>query len=129
MPKETQRQQRVAEMLQREIAMLLQTDIADQRAKFATLTRVIVSADLHYAKIFFTTLDESKVEPTGYALNRAVSYLRRKIAANLKLRIVPELRFIYDESLEKTQQLLKLIDHAVKEDQLITINKNEKDES
>jgi ribosome-binding factor A len=96
--------------IMREVAMLLERDIEDPRIKDVTLSHIKITPDLRQAKIFFTLLDEKKIEKVTYALNHSVTYLRRRIGETLKLRVVPELFFIYDKSLEEAERLVNLID-------------------
>lgn len=116
--KTSHRSERVAELLQRELAIVLQTEIEDPRVKKATLTNVDLSPDLRHAKIYFTTLDDDdkEIQTVAHALNHAVSYLRRRIAKIIKLRLVPELYFVHDESLRKAQYLTTLINNIVPRD-------------
>lgn len=104
------RPSRVGDQIRAEIADLLAREVHDPGIGFVTLTRVQISPDLQQARIFFTTLGDEKARSTsGRALERAAPFLRRKIGARLRLRRVPELRFVYDESIagqDRIEQLL-----------------------
>jgi ribosome-binding factor A len=79
-----------------------------------TLTGVEVSNDYRHAKVFFTTLGgEDIVSQTQQGLQRASGFLRSRLAGGLKLRVVPEIHFVYDESVERGVRLSSLIDEAV----------------
>ncbi|KTD52333.1 ribosome-binding factor A [Legionella quinlivanii] len=101
---------RVAEMLQRELSQLIQQEVRDPRLpSFVTISAVKVSPDLSHAKVYFTVLNHD-VKMTAEILNAASSYLRTALARSVKLRIAPQLHFIYDESIEYGRRLSKLID-------------------
>jgi ribosome-binding factor A len=79
-----------------------------------TLTGVEVSKDYRHAKIFFTTLGGPEIVlQTQQGLQRASGFLRSQLAGGLTLRIVPELHFVHDDSVERGVRLSKLIDEAV----------------
>jgi ribosome-binding factor A len=112
MKKQFKRTDRVAEFLQRELSQLIQLEIKDPRLpQFVTISSVNVSADLNYAKVYFTLLAGDKHQTT-IILNNAASYLRSLLAKVMKMYTVPQLSFVYDESLEYGRHLSKLIDEA-----------------
>jgi ribosome-binding factor A len=80
-----------------------------------TLTSVDVSPDLSHAKVFFTLLDKTKLDSTLAGLKRSAGFLRSQLARRVKLYSTPELRFVYDESVERGDHLSRLIDAANKE--------------
>ncbi len=110
------RTQRVADLLQKALAQILLEDMSDQRFRLVTITSVSVSRDLSYAKVFVSVLmdDQAKIKDTIIALNRAAKSLRYSLAREVKLRIMPELKFVYDESTAHGFRLSMLIDSAVK---------------
>lgn len=114
MPKDFLRTLRVADQIQRELAALIQNEIMDPRIGMVTLTGVEVTRDYAYAKVFYTTLggsgDTLLVEE---GLRRAAGFLRSQLAGRIRLRIIPQLQFVYDESIERGIKLSKLIDEAV----------------
>lgn len=109
MQKVSHRLSRVETQLMRQIATLLEREIDDPRIKSVTISHIKMSKDLRHAKIYFTVLDEAQAKKTTFALNHTVSYLRRRVGETLALRVVPELFFIYDEDLNKAQNLMDLI--------------------
>ena len=133
MPKDFARSRRVSEQIQRELANLIQMEINDPRVGMVTVSAVDVSRDLSHAKVFVTTLTvagntdqdtavEAKSEPTTHkasidALQHAAGFLQHELGKRMKLRIMPQLRFIYDESIERGTDLSALIDSAVQSDQ------------
>lgn len=104
------RTDRIAEMIQRKLAQIIPQEVKDPRLNgFVTISAVKVAADLGHAKIYFTVLNaDKKVAET--ILNAAASYLRSALARSITLRTVPQLHFIYDESIEYGQRLSRLID-------------------
>jgi ribosome-binding factor A len=109
------RTSRVAEQIQAELAWLVTREVRDPGIGFVTLTRVQMDPDLQQARVFYTTLgDAAARQKTERAFERAAPFLRRQIGSKLRLRRVPELRFIYDESIagqDRIEQLLHEI-HA-----------------
>lgn len=117
MHNQSYRRQRVAELLKRELAFLIQHELSDPRVYGVTLTGAEVARDLSTAKIYFTCLSGAdRAGQAVAALNKATSFLRRQLMGRLILRGVPELHFLYDESVEKGVALSSLIDRAIAED-------------
>lgn len=131
------RVQRVADQIQRELASLIQMEVNDPRVGMVSVTGVEVSRDIAHAKVFVTVLntltDDSQInestlsEPGDLdkleikenidALNKAAGFLRSLLAKRLSTRSVPKLRFYYDGSIARGQQLSSLIDSALAADQ------------
>lgn len=109
------RSERVADQLRAELALLLSREVHDPGIGFVTLTRVHLSADLQSARVYYTSLaDEAGRKNAARALGRAVPFLRRQIGSRLRLKRVPEIAFIYDDSVagqDRIEQLLNEI-HA-----------------
>lgn len=105
------RPERVADQLRAELAELLRREVHDPGIGFVTLTRVSVTPDLQVARVFYTVLGgETERRTTARALQRAASFLRRHIGSRLRLRRVPELTFVYDDSIagqDRIEQILK----------------------
>ena len=118
MPKGYVRTDRIAEQIQREVAQLLRLDVKDPRVRMITLTGVEVTRDYSHAKVFYTALDgESAAVQQG--LEHASGYLRSQLAHSMKLRIMPQLHFVYDPSIERGAHLSQLIDQAVASDKTL----------
>src|SRR5438876_6100982 len=107
------RPDRVADQIRSELATLLARKVHDPGIGFVTLTRVQVSPDLQQARVFFTALGDEKTQRNSErALERAAPFLRRQIGSRLRLKRVPDLRFMYDESIagqDRIEQLLNEI--------------------
>ena len=117
MHQETNRPRRVAHLLQREVADLIRREVNDPRVQHVTITSVDVSRDLSQAKVYFTCMDaDSDASAVEKALNNAKGYLRHHLKERLDLRGVPNLRFVYDESVERGAHISELIDRAVRRD-------------
>jgi ribosome-binding factor A len=103
---------RVAEMIQRKLAQIIPQEVNDPRLKgIVTISAVKVAADLGHAKVYFTVYNDDKLVATSI-LNAAAGYLRSALARSITLRTVPQLHFIYDESIEYGERLSRLIDKA-----------------
>lgn len=108
---------RVAEQIQRELAELIQMEVKDPRVGLVTLTGVEVTQDYAHAKVYFTTMKSADQAPKAQAgLEHAAGFLRSQLAHRMKLRIMPQLHFIYDVSVEHGVRLSQLIDEAVASD-------------
>ncbi len=117
MYQDSNRRRRVAELLKRELAVLIQHELNDPRIQGVTLTATEVTRDLSSAKVYFTCLAGAhSVKPRVTALNKAAPFLRRQLMGRLELRAVPALRFFYDESVERGAALSSLIDSARSQD-------------
>jgi ribosome-binding factor A len=120
MPKDYSRTLRVADQIQRELADLIQHEIKDPRVGMITLTGVEVDRDYAHARVFYTTLgnkNENFLVEKG--LQRASGFLRTHLSHRTRLRTVPQLHFIYDESVERGVRLSRLIDEAVAQDKKV----------
>ncbi|MBQ0720737.1 MAG: 30S ribosome-binding factor RbfA [Gammaproteobacteria bacterium] len=119
MPREFTRAERVADALQRELAVLIREEMGDPRVNFVNITGVDVSRDLAAAKVHVNYV-EAREDAERHAgvkvLNGASGFLRTKLAKRMQLRIVPSLKFIYDDSGRRGQELSALIDTALAAD-------------
>jgi ribosome-binding factor A len=117
--REFSRTDRVAQQIQKEIAVILQREIKDPRLGFVTVSAVEVSRDLSYAKIFITVLnttDEDKTKQSVAILNDATGYIRSILGKRIRARIMPELRFVVDNSLIEGMRISNLVDSVIRED-------------
>jgi len=121
-PREFTRAERVADALQRELAVLIREEMGDPRVNFVNITAVDVSRDLAAAKVHVNYVEarEKAERAAGVkVLNGASGFLRTKLAKRMQLRIVPSLKFIYDDSGRRGQELSALIDTALAADKHI----------
>lgn len=112
MPKEFSRSRRVAELIQRELARLIDAEIQDPRVGRVTITEVDLSNDLRNARIYIAAMADSQDE-TIKALTHATPFLRRQLSKQLVIRGCPQLSFHVDNSLESGNRLNKLINDAL----------------
>ena len=104
------RTDRVGDLIQVELANLIQLEVKDPRIKAVTLTGVNVTRDLSHAKIFFTVHDEKNdLNDALVGLKKATGFLRARLAEEISLRIVPELHFRFDDSLSRGQRIDDLL--------------------
>ncbi|KAA9002743.1 30S ribosome-binding factor RbfA [Affinibrenneria salicis] len=123
MAKEFSRTQRVAQEMQKEIAIILQREVKDPRVGMATVSGVEVSRDLAYAKVYVTFLDvltddhdPQRIITGVKALQDASGFIRSLIGKAMRLRVVPELTFAYDSSLVEGMRMSNLVSDVVKKD-------------
>jgi ribosome-binding factor A len=107
------RPERVAEQIRVEIAGILQRELKDPRIGLATCTRVLVSGDLGVAKVYVSVLgSESEQKKTMMALGKASGYVRHLLSRRLGLRVSPEVRFMFDPSVEYSIKLEKMLEET-----------------
>lgn len=116
MPRESSRGRKVADLIQRELAILIQREVKDPRLGMVTINEAEVSRDLAFADIYFTVLPDEKVQDVEDVLNQASGFLRTQLSKILKTRTTPRLRFHYDSTIENGARLSKAIDDAIAED-------------
>jgi len=104
------RPQKLGDLIQRELADLIGRELRDPRVGMITITGVDVSPDFSHARVFFTMFQKEMLEDTLAGLKRSAGYLRSQLAKRIKLYTTPELRFEYDESVERGDRLSRLID-------------------
>ena len=106
--------ERAGSDIQRELSNILLLDAKDEDFKHVTITDVDVSNDLSFAKVYFTTTDNR--EKVEHDLNNAAGFFRSLLADRLIMRHTPELKFIFDESIEYGAKIEKIIEELHKED-------------
>jgi ribosome-binding factor A len=108
------RAERASQRIQQEISLLFEREVSDPRLATVNVTRVEVSGDLRYAKIFVAPItgDEDATRAMMDALDRAGSFFRHRIATSLNLRFAPELRFLVDRSIEKGERFLRALEQV-----------------
>lgn len=98
----------------KEISYVLQNEVKDHNIKFVTITDVRVTNDLSFAKVYYTVLDKEKRKETQQALKQASGFIRKKLCERIDIRHMPELEFIYDESIEYGTNIEKIIENLKK---------------
>lgn len=117
MAREFQRTDRVGAQIQRELAALVRVELDDPRLGMITIQAVRVVRDLSYAKIYYTMMaGELEIAEVTRILQDAAPFFRHELGRRMKLRTLPELHFIHDETVEQGEKLSHLIDQAIKLD-------------
>lgn len=135
MAKEFSRSQRVGQEMQKEIAIILQREIKDPRIGMATVSGVELSRDLAYGKVFVTFFniandkrEEEMVADGIKALNEAAGFIRSLIGKAMRLRIIPELTFEYDNSLVDGMRMSNLVSNVIRDDEKRRADVSDKEE-
>ena len=109
------RARRVAEQIRQELAAIVMREMKDPRVAGVSFTAVDVTSDLEHAKVWFTLYGKDH-DACQRGLSHAAGFLRSELAQRMRMRTVPKLSFLYDESVERGARLSHLIDQAVEED-------------
>jgi len=109
---------KVAETLKKEISSILHDELNDPRMGFVTITRVELTADLRYARIFYSVLgQEQDYARTRDALDSALSFIRRLIGQRIKMKFTPEIIFKEDHSTEYSIKIEEILDQIRSSDE------------
>lgn len=115
MPREFSRASRVAEVIQREVAKIVQGEMHDPRVANVTITYTDMSRDMSQAKIYFTISGDDTVQRAAeQALNRAEGFIRHELRERVELRYIPHLRFLYDSAIDRGARLTRLIEETAR---------------
>ena len=93
----------------KEISEILQKEIKDPDIKFVTITGCDITSDLSFAKVYYTVLDDKKRKEVGEALEGAKGFIRGQLSQRVDIRHTPELKFIFDKSIEYGNKIEKII--------------------
>jgi ribosome-binding factor A len=108
------RKDRIQEEIKKEIADILHREVKDPRIGFISITDVEISDDLSYVKVFYSSLNEDKLDEIQEGLDKATGYILSEIGKRIRLRLVPELSFRYDASLKRGAHIDRLLEEALK---------------
>jgi ribosome-binding factor A len=110
--------ERINNLIRREISELLRRQVKDPRlSTFIAVTEVSTSPDLRHAKVFVSCISsQEEKQVTLNTLTAASGFFRKELAKHLRLRRIPELSFYWDDSIERGDHLLRLIDQISSED-------------
>jgi ribosome-binding factor A len=113
--KEYARTERIGAELRRGLAAILHEEVKDPRLARITLQEVRVGRDLAHAKVYFTCfpVDEGGSEQELLLNGKLARFLRRALAHRARLRTIPQLHFVHDESISRGEHLSHLIEEAV----------------
>jgi ribosome-binding factor A len=110
------RKKRLDDLFREILADLLLTKVSDPRLALATVTSVRISPELDTAKVFVSVLgDEEKRSEVMAALRRAAPFLRTELAREVRVRRTPELRFLFDESMEHGLRMERMLREIAEE--------------
>ena len=111
----SQRLEKVAEEIKKEVAQILQLEIKDPRIGFVTITQVRITPDLQHATVLFSLLEgHGDAKKTESGLKSASGYVRRLVGERLGLRVTPQIHFKFDSSLVEGFRMSKLLDDLKK---------------
>lgn len=104
--------ERLNSLLRQEISELVQRQVKDPRlGSFVSITNVAVSSDMRHARVFVSRFGtDSEKQETLFALISASGFIRHELGERLKMRRTPELSFKLDETIEKADRVLRMID-------------------
>ncbi len=107
---EGKRSEKVADLIQKEISQMLVKSIKDPRIGFVTITRVMVSEDCRFAKVYFSVAGNlAERENSMKGLDSAKGYIRKELGRRIRLRYTPEILFLFDPSIEYAIHMEELI--------------------
>lgn len=110
---------RISSNISKELSYIFASEVKDEDIKNIIITDCKVTSDLSFAKVYFRLLDETKKEEVLQSLKKAAGYIRRELAERVEIRHIPELTFVYDDSIdygEKIEDILEKIHENEKED-------------
>ena len=103
--------ERLGNVLHKEISQILMTEVKDEDLKFITITKVDLSSDLSFAKVYFTCLDNDKKDKIIKDINGASRFIRSELMRRkIEIRTMPELKFVYDDSIEYGNKIESIIE-------------------
>ncbi len=102
--------QRVSSDILKELSDILLTEVKDEDLKHVTITHVDTTNDLSYCRIYFTTLDDKNRDKIIKDINNASGFFKLMLSQRLDVRSMPDLKFIYDESIEYGKKIEKIIE-------------------
>ena len=118
MKRDFSRTDRVSQQIQKEVAVIIQRDIKDPRVGMATVSSVEVSRDLSFAKVYVTLYnsDSQQCQQAVNILNEACGFIRSLLGKRIRARIMPQLKFVLDNSLMDGMRLSNLVDQVMAKD-------------
>ncbi len=97
--------------LQREISFIISSKVKDPRVNFVTITGVKLSPDFHYMDVYFTVLDEqNNLNLCLKGLNTCKGFIKKNIQSRIRIKNMPEIKFIYDKSIENGMRINQIIE-------------------
>ena len=93
-----------------QISSILRTEIKDERINFVTVTSASITKDLYYAKVYVTVLDDKERDNIIKLLNKASNFIERELSRRIEIRRMPNITFVYDESIEYANNIESIIE-------------------
>ncbi|MCM8784062.1 MAG: 30S ribosome-binding factor RbfA [Candidatus Omnitrophica bacterium] len=111
-----QRAQKVAQVFKKEVSKIIYEELHDPRIGFITITHVEITDDLRFVKIYYSILGtEKEKEETTKALKSSEGFIRGLIGQRIRLRFVPEIKFLFDSSAEYSMHIQDILDKIKEE--------------
>lgn len=108
------RPERLAEQIREEVSLILAGEVEDPRVGFVTVTDAKVTPDLRHAKIFVSVLgSDAEIAESLKALNHASGYVRSQLGAVLRIRRVPDLHFVHDDTVRTATRIEEILSEEV----------------
>ncbi len=105
------RADKVGKTIQRRVSEIVQNEVRDPRFEMVTVTGVDVSPDLSVAQIYYITGGGEKNRQEARAgFQSAAGFIKKTLAANIRLKYMPEIRFCYDESIDYGERIDRLLE-------------------
>lgn len=108
---------RISSQMEKEISYILASEVKNKDLRFVTITECRVTNDLSYARVYYTCLNDSKREEIKKEMNKASGFIRHELTDRMDIRHIPELEFIYDESIEYGKKIEDKLKEINNEDQ------------
>ena len=93
-----------------EISNIIKEEVKDERIDFVTVTDVSITNDLSHAKVYVTVLKDEERDNAIKALNKARGFIEMELSKRVDIRKMPELKFVYDESIEYGNKIEHIIE-------------------
>lgn len=107
--------QRLNSIIAKEISDIITFEIKDPNINLVSITEVNITNDLSYAKVFVSIIDQKRKKNILNALNQAKGFVKKKLSKRLSIRKIPELNFIYDDSLDKASRIENILKKVKKQ--------------
>ena len=108
--------ERIASNIMKELSFIFANEVKDQHIKNIIITDCKVTSDLSFAKVYFRLLDENQKNDTLKSLKKAAGYIRKELADRVEIRHIPELTFIYDDSIDYGEKIEDILEKIHEED-------------
>ena len=111
------RPERLGDQVRAELCLLLRRSVRDPALQLVTVTHVRMARDLQHARVYYTSLGDAPDRRQAVrGLRRATAFLRGQLGRRIRLRRVPELTFVYDDSIEREQRIAQVLEDLAAHD-------------